>query len=257
MAFKKEIWWGNGSIFNDVYFFLEKERLNHQKTKKETDFVLKTLNLRSGARILDLNCGWGRHAIELARRGFDVVGLDYNDFFLKKAQEEAKKNNLKILFIKGDMREFSFIKKFDAVINMGSSFGYFERDSENEKVLSDIAQVLKKNGKFLLDIRNRENFIRYYGDKFEYKEKLKENGFISSKQTFDFSKGAILEKRVIFYKGKSLQGNIFLRQYTLKELISMFERQGLCFVKNYGDYKMSVFTTKSKRCIIIGKKLTK
>lgn len=95
------MWWEN--YFDEIYLILYKFLDEPERVKREVDFIEKALELKKGMKILDLACGQGRHAIELARRGYDVKGFDYSDYLIKVAKERAGKENLKIEFIKGDM----------------------------------------------------------------------------------------------------------------------------------------------------------
>lgn len=85
--------------------------LSEERTQQEVDFLVDVLGLQKGARILDLACGHGRHAVEFARRGYNVVGQDLNSFFLEKAEEAAKEAGVQVQWVQGDMREVSFERR--------------------------------------------------------------------------------------------------------------------------------------------------
>ena len=95
-------------------------------TAEEIDQIVTLLGLEKGAKILDLCCGIGRHSLELARRGYSIVGVDLTEEYLAKARKQAESEGLNIEFVRNDMRRFCQIESFDAVINMFTAFGYFE-----------------------------------------------------------------------------------------------------------------------------------
>lgn len=134
-----------------------KEQSWVEDTKHQVDFLIKEMNLTGNERILDLACGFGRHSLEFARRGFKVVGVDITYDFIQDAMENAKKDNLPAEFICSDIRELSFDNEFDCVINMADgAIGYLENDEENEKIFDCVAKALKPGGKHFMDIMSAD-----------------------------------------------------------------------------------------------------
>lgn len=121
-----------------------------ERTVNEVNGVIKLLNLRDKNQILDVPCGYGRHAIELAKRRFDVVGVDLNTTHLGVAKKQAKEDGLNIQFRRKNMLSLPFVGEFDAVINMFYSFGFFDTDEENMLALKNFRKALKPGGKFLM-----------------------------------------------------------------------------------------------------------
>lgn len=134
-----------------------------EDTVNQTDFIIKTLKLEKGARILDLACGYGRHSLELARRGFEVVGADITPAYVEDANKTAAAEKLNARFILSDIRDVSFENEFDAVLNLADgAVGYLENDAENEKIFDVIAKALKPGGKSLIDIMSADYADRHY-----------------------------------------------------------------------------------------------
>src|SRR4029434_8542781 len=104
--------------------------LTWRVARGEVDFAARVLGLRRGARVLDVPCGFGRHAGELARRGYTAVGVDLSPLMLREARKAHRERN-RLQFIQNDMRRLSYRAEFDAVICLFTSFGYF---SERENV---------------------------------------------------------------------------------------------------------------------------
>ena len=105
-----------------------------EDTKQQVDFLIDKLALNGTERILDLACGFGRHSLEFARRGYEVVGVDITPEYIEYASRQAKEEHLKANFICEDIRNVTFEHEFDVVINMADgAIGYFENDEENKK----------------------------------------------------------------------------------------------------------------------------
>ena len=138
------------TFFDEHYLKEYAKGLTLERTQKEANFIKSTLNLpqvapnaTGGARILDLCCGHGRHTVELAAAGYSMVGQDLSATFLDLAKGAAAARNLQIQFIHTDMREIPFEGEFNAIINMFTAFGYFDDDTEDQKVLNAVARALK------------------------------------------------------------------------------------------------------------------
>lgn len=141
----------------DEYLAVYKHR-NEKDAECHIKFLLSEIKLPLNASILDLACGAGRHAILLAKMGFDVTGVDLSEKLLSEASKSSAKENLSINFVHSDIRRFFTEKRFDLVLNLFTSFGYFETDEENFLVFEKAYSFLKPNGIFVFDYFNK-NFI--------------------------------------------------------------------------------------------------
>lgn len=120
-------------------------------TQNETDFVIRHLPNPPYRGILDVCCGQGRHANQLAQHGYKIVGIDLDEQALAIAQQQGNQN---VQYIRQDMRHLERLDKtFDAVICLWQSFGYFDK-ATNETVLSQMSRVLNPRGRLILDIYN-------------------------------------------------------------------------------------------------------
>jgi SAM-dependent methyltransferase len=145
-------WWEE--LFNDD-FIRTMAKITDGQVSKEVDFIEDSLGLAEGAMVLDLACGTGRHAIELTRRGYQVVGFDLSLAMLAKAADEAQDRQQKLNFVQGDMREMTFDGTFDGVYSWSTSFGFFEEE-KNAAVVANVRRALKPGGQLLLDVVNRD-----------------------------------------------------------------------------------------------------
>lgn len=125
------------------------------RTAAEVDRALAMLGAKGGERVLDMACGTGRHSHELARRGFEVVGVDISPDLLAIAEADAEAESLNASFLAADLRELDFDEEFDLVLNLNDgAIGYFETDEENHRTFEVIAAALRPGGGNLLQLPN-------------------------------------------------------------------------------------------------------
>lgn len=126
-----------------------------QGTSGECDFIEKEFNYDKSLKIIDIGCGTGRHAIELAKRGYSVTGIDLSEAQLKKAREKAEQENVKAEFLWYDARNLPFENQFDAAIMIcEGAFPLMETDEMNFEILKNAARALKNPGKFIFTTLN-------------------------------------------------------------------------------------------------------
>jgi len=244
-------WWQ--SFFDKTYLNFGLKPLE-RKAKEEVDFILKVLKITKNTLILDIGCGAGRHSIKLAKRGYRIVGIDFKRDYINHCKERARKLSLKTKFMQVDMRNLKFKNKFDVVINVFTSFGYFKSEEENLEVLRKIAKALKKNGKFLIDVTNRDYIIKHFKKKGLTKLKY---GYIRKERYFDFSTSIVNAKWTFLSKNKRKisEKKISCRVYSYHELKNMFEKVGLKVIKSFGNFKGEKISSNTKRLILIGRKM--
>ena len=153
-------WYEDESFWMETYPFLFPEK-RFKLAEEEADQLLQLLDFQ-GTSILDLCCGPGRFAVPLARRGFQVTGVDRSDFLLDKARATASEAHLKIEWVRQDMRQFSRSETFDLVLSMYTSFGYFDDKTDDLSVLQNIHASLKPNGVVVIDLMSKERLARRF-----------------------------------------------------------------------------------------------
>ncbi len=156
-------WWK--TLFDEVYLVTDAPFVcNPALTKREVDVIEAILRLRPTARILDLCGGQGRHALELARRGYQhLTVLDYSDFLLTRGRWEAAAAGLSVTFCQGDARATEFSAAgFDAILLMANSFNCFIDATDDRQVLAEVARLLTTDGCFLLDLIDRDVALRHF-----------------------------------------------------------------------------------------------
>lgn len=233
------------------YLFSYSPIITPKISQQQTEFIIKALSLKKNDKVLDLCCGFGRISNLLAEQELQVVGLDSSDEFLNMAREEAKKKELTVNYLHGDMRALPFNHEFDAIINIFTSFGYF-LDEENLKVLQEISKSLKPKGKFLIDVINKDWVLRNY---LPYVVSSREGGYIIEINDYDSFTSTMQSERLLINRGRLKKAKFFVRMYTYTELNYLLKKVGLKIISAYGSFDLGdKFSLNSKRMILISQK---
>ena len=173
--------------------------------------------------MLDVGCGLGLHALELARRGMLVVALDLSLPMITRAAEEAQHHGLRINFLHADVREVEFDGEFDAVLCLGTSFGFFD-DTENREILRRLNGALRPAGRLVLDVINRDYVIRDQPNLIWFEG----DGCVCMEETdFNFFTSRLRVKRTMLREGgRSQEADYTLRLYALHELGQLLQQAG-------------------------------
>jgi len=258
-------WWTEGAGFFGKHYLegdnskegylMGKKQTLEQRTRTEAEGIIRLLDLKGEERILDVPSGYGRHSIALARKGFNVTGVELNSVHLAEALKRAEIQGVRPNFIQGNMLDISHQEEFDAVINMFYSFGFFETDEENKKVLENFFRALKKGGKFLF--HTDVNVPRVLAGK--YKEDETRN--LASGNTLRIiDKYNPQDKRIRgawIIKGKDgteERKDYSVRVYTKEEFIDLCRQVGFIDFEVYSDWNKNPYSEDSEDMIIIAKK---
>jgi SAM-dependent methyltransferase len=229
--------------------------MSGEQTLREVAFIEESLAARPGARILDIGCGYGRHAIELVQRGLDVTGLDLSLPLLIRAADEAQKRALSVNFVHADMREMAFNEEFDGVTCMLTSFGYFDEDA-NMRVAEGIARALKPGGRFLLDLVNRDYIVGDLPSRVWWEG----NGCVVLEEVdFNFHTSRILTHRsIVFEDGRQLEQELSIRAYSLHEIGRLLRQAGFRVIDISGGLatRGQFFGSTSRNLMILSEKRT-
>lgn len=153
-------WFEDESFWESFYPVMFPEQ-RFEAAVEQVDQVLARAGVWSG-NALDLCCGPGRHSVLLAKRGFTVTGVDRTPFLLDKARERAEQEGVHVEWIEQDMRDFVRPDGFDLVVNLFTSFGYFDDKDEDRKVLANIHESLCQGGVFVIDVIGKEYLARVF-----------------------------------------------------------------------------------------------
>ncbi len=240
-------WWNEEyGFFGEFYMegddsiegYLAKRHLSLQeRTMEDVDGVEKLLSLNGGESILDVPCGYGRHSIELALRGFSVIGSDINSAHLSTARERAKARGIDVVFRKENMLSINYENEFDAVINMCYSFGFFESDAENMQVLENFYSALRGGGKFLM--HTDVNLPRVRAGKFKESEfrTLSSGKKLEIEEKFNPSTSRMAGYwKIISPDGKVERRDYSVRVYEKDEFIDMCKQVGFLSCEAFCDW---------------------
>jgi SAM-dependent methyltransferase len=222
-------------FFDDDYLRVFGQVLPDERTEAEVNAVVERLGLAPGARLLDLCCGQGRHAVPLARLGYRVTGLDLSRHLLARAAGLAAAHGEAVGLVEADMRRLPFADaSFDAVLNLFNAFGYLEDDAQDELVLREVARVLAPGGRFLQELANREALVRGWHDSDV--QRTAEGLVVLQERTLDLRAGRERVRYTLLHPdGRRTTRQHAMRLYTLTELEAMLGRAGLALLDVCGD----------------------
>jgi SAM-dependent methyltransferase len=222
-----------------------------EAAKDEMDKTIDLLEIKQGAKILDLCCGVGRHSLELARRGFQVTGVDLTRRYLDKAVALAGEENLDVEFVREDMRNFLREDSFDCVISMYTSFSYFEEPEEDKKVVDNVYRSLKPGGRFIIDTQGKETLAR----KFMERDWNERDGVIVLQERNVSRNWSWMWNRWIMLRGdERIENEISHRLYAATELMALMKDCGFSRAEAYGSLDGSPYDHTARRLVVVGRK---
>jgi SAM-dependent methyltransferase len=218
-------------------------------------WIVGKAGLRPGARVLDAPCGFGRHSVELARRGFAVTGVDFNETELDRAREAARAAGVGLRLMCQDMRDMEFDGEFDLALNLFSSIGYFT-DDEDRLLLDRFWRALGPTGVFVLDTRNRDQCVRSLAPE----DRVRGDGWtVRIENMFDpttsrwTARWWRVEHEAEDGPGK-LIGESDIRLYAAHELRAMLRPERWSRVDLYGGLNGTPFSLDTPRLVIVARK---
>ncbi len=220
-------WWR--TLFGPLYLLTDGDVvMDPALTRAEVDRIVELVGLRPEQRVLDLCCGQGRHALELARRGFArVQGLDRSPYLIETARETAGREGLDVPFLNGDCRELPFGRgSFDAVLLMGNSFGYFATPDDDRVVLREVRRVLQPEGQVLLDLASGA-YLREHFERRSW-EWIDEAHFVCRERELAEDGRRLVSREVVTHTGRGVVADQFYaeRLYDREELFALLAEAG-------------------------------
>ena len=243
-------WFEDESFWEDFYPTM----FGEERFEIATDQVDKILALTGfeGRDVLDLCCGPGRHSVLLAKRGFRVTGVDRTPFLLNKAKQRAGAENVQVEWVLQDMRDFARPNSFDLVLNLFTSFGYFDDKSEDMKVLRNIFESLRSGGTFLIDVIGKEYLARVLQATVSADGP---DGSVLVQRHEIFDDWSRIRNEWILVKGDRARTFRFHHTiYSAQELKDRLYDAGFANVKIYGDLDGNEYGSECKRLIAVARK---
>jgi SAM-dependent methyltransferase len=225
-----------------------------RNTPAEIDRVLARTGLGRGA-VLDLCCGPGRHSLELARRGFEVTGVDITRDYVEEARRASAEEGLSAEFLEGDVREFQRPGAFDGAISMFSSFGYFDDLHDDRRVLANAAASLRPGGVLLIETMGKETVARNLRRRHWYSPAdkpgtlfLVENTIIGAWERVE------LHWIVVRPDGSRAEARLLIRLYSALEMASLLRDAGFSSVEIHGDLDGNAYGPDASLLVAVARK---
>lgn len=243
MLKEKNTWYA--SWFDTPYYHILYKDRDHEEAQLFIDNLNQYLNIAEDAKVLDLACGRGRHSIYLNKLGHNVIGADLSANSINYAKQYENEN---LKFVVHDMRE-PFVEKFDAILNLFTSFGYFPDEKDNLITLKAIQESLNEYGLAVLDFMNVEKVIKNL-----VPTEVKTVEGIDFHITRKYEDGFIIKNIKFEDNGESFDFTERVRALTLDDFEKMMDEAGIFLLDTFGNYKLQKFhKEESDRLIMIFK----
>ncbi len=241
-------WWR--TWFGPSYLALYDRELA-QRTPNEIDQLELLLRLRPPLRILDLACGQGRHAIELARRGYQVTGLDVSPYLLEIARERAQATGVSVRWVLGDMRQPLEDDHFDLILSLFTSLGYFADPGDDSAVISAAAAMLNPEGRFFIEVVNGERILANFQEREWF---TVGDAAVMERRTLDRGLRRMTVERTVERAGQSETNVHMIRLYGPSEIESQLREAAFGPVQLFGDWDGSPLNERSLRVLAVATK---
>lgn len=249
-------------FFNDKYLLWSRQ-IKDPSAEREVEFLTRVINPGSDApMLLDCGCGYGRIALPLNKRGWNVLGVDISSTLSREIQAETKESSPWLKFDPRDMRSIGefYTGQFDAVISMFTSFGYFRTAEENRKALEAMARTLKNtdHARLILDLDNIQ--IVADQDNFDYDFSVDGEEFTLHQRNLVVPRGNNGRRKLTQFTLTGAQGVYSfpldtLQLYDTRRITEDLAAVGLVVDKIYGDYDVTLsYRGDAPRMIVVAKK---
>lgn len=236
-----EDWFGS-----DAYTLVYDHR-DEAEAEQLVDLIEQTVDPQPNAHVVDVGCGRGRHVRILARRGYRVTGVDLSDESIAEARRQAASEGLseRVSFQIGDMREPVCSGCADGVVNLFTSFGYFQEDAENERALRAMVTALRPGGWFVQDFLNAPLVV----ESLEPSERETAEG-VAIRERRWVEEGRVNKEITLEKDGRTETFRESVRLFTLDDMKQMYDVVGLELVETFGDYEGAPHSSTSPRLLL-------
>lgn len=246
----KANWW---TEYFDSQYLVEYEPLfSLERDRREAARLIEVLGLPSGARVLDVPCGQGRHAHLLAEAGFDVDGFDYSSTLLDLARERGTSTRLR--YRRGDMRSLprAWSGRFDALVNLFTSFGFFAEPADDRRVLAEFARVLAPGGVLIWHGANRDGVMARFLARDWWQ--TRDRTIVAQERSFDPVSGILTVNSV--WSGKRAKGERShrIRLYTATRIAELCADVGLIVERSFDSFHDQPLRRKSSEMMLVARK---
>ena len=222
------------------------------RDRQEVARLINVLALPTGSRVLDCPCGQGRHAHLLAETGFDVDGLDYSMDLLARAKKRGTGKTLR--YTQGDMRKLParWTRRFDAVVNLFTSFGFFDSPDDDLRVLGEFARVLEPGGVLVFHGGSRDGVMSRFLSRDWWS--TADGTMFGQEREFDPLSGFLSIRSTWNGPGGSGERSHRIRLYTASELANRMREVGLIVEESYDGWTSRPLTRRSSEMMLVARK---
>ena len=243
-------WW---ATYFDSHYLLEYQPIfTPERDRREVARLVELLALPTGSRLLDVPCGQGRHAHLLAEAGFDVDGLDYSAHLLAVARRRGSGPTLR--YTEGDMRRLPrrWTGRFDAVLNLFTSFGFFLDPGDDGKVVAEFARVLRPGGALVWHGGSRDGVMARFLARDWWK--ADDGTVIAHERVFDPLSGVLTVRSTFEGPGGSGEREHRIRLFTATRLAELCAVAGLVVVEAFDSFRDRPVTRRSSEMMLVARK---
>lgn len=243
-------WFESEDFWRDFYpYMFSADRF--AAAKDEVSRVM-TLTQRSNGDLLDLCCGPGRHAVEFARRGFRVTGVDRSPLLLDRAREHASQAGASVEWVMEDMRCFVRPRAFDVACNLFTSFGYFEDERDNLRVLRNLHESLKDTGVLVIETLGKERLARVWQNAIC--TELADGSLLVQRPQLLNDWCRIRSEWILIKDGDARSFSFEHNIYSGRELKDRLLSSGFKEVQLFGDLQGSTYNLEALRLVAVARK---
>jgi ubiquinone/menaquinone biosynthesis C-methylase UbiE len=243
-------WFEDETFWREMYPYMFDEQRFAQADEQVRN-ILKLTGIRRG-EVLDLCCGPGRHSVALAKRGFQVTAVDRTRFLLNKARRHAKSARVKVEFVRSDMREFVRPGSYRLVLNLWTSFGYFDKKDDDQRALRKMFESLKRGGMCVIDVFGKERIAKGFASATSTRNP---DGSLLIQLHEIFDDWTRIRNEWIILKGNRARRYKFHHTlYTGQELTDRLLQAGFADVKLYGEFDGRPYGFDAPRLVAVARK---
>ena len=241
----------SNNFFEDGSPFLNHPLLTAERTAVEVDFIESRFDLSANNRLLDIGCGFGRHSIELGRRGYTVTGLDPSATMIAAAQERAEAAGVSVDFQEAHGQQFIAAEPFDAAICLFTSLGQMGSDGDNGGLIQRAHDALNAGGLFIIEVPQRKTAVSQLrpSDKFGDGER-----YTAVSRHYTAADCNVTEKFTLVTPESTRNYTLRYRLYSRPELQTLLTDAGFTIQAAFSDYTGGALTDESAVMILVGRK---
>lgn len=243
-------WFENESFWREMYPYMFDEN-RFAQASEQVRKIMKLTGIGRGA-VLDLCCGPGRHSVILAKRGFQVTGVDRTRFLLNQARRHAKSARVRVEFVRSDMRDFLRPDTYKLALSLWTSFGYFDDKDEDRLVLRNIFASLKKGGVCLIDVFGKERMAKTVQP--FHTSRYSDGTFLVEAHEIVDDWTRIRNDWILIKGNRAKRFKFHQNVYSGKELKNLMLKAGFDEVKLFGDFDGRPYGLDATRLLAVGRK---